>query len=152
MPDRPIAPPDDPRVAAMRDILQRLDEDAALERAIKSLGWKGRVKMSDWTPGPWASRDFPDDWDVGGPEDGSSPAFCIGTDDDVVAVVYGDYHDRDQGKNDARLIAATPELYEALTALLREVKKAGFESAHDYGWPTVIPAADAALAKARGES
>ena len=62
------------------------------------------------------------------------------------------YADQEEnGRANGELIAAAPELYEALDKLLHEILEAGFASASDYGWPKVIPAARAALAKARGE-
>ena len=66
-------------------------------------------------------------------------------------------------KNHAKLIAAAPAtaaerdrlvkvnegLVKALEALLRETELAGNANADDYGWPTVIPQARAALDEAR---
>jgi len=52
----------------------------------------------------------------------------------------------------ARLIAAAPELYEALAQLLHECVEAGFDAARDYNWPKSLADASAALAKARGET
>ncbi len=59
----------------------------------------------------------------------------------------------------AKMIAAlmnqgelVPELVTALEALLKETELAGIADAKDYGWPTVVPQARAALAKAHEES
>ena len=41
------------------------------------------------------------------------------------------------------------DLLAALEALLKEVEAAGNANADDYGWPTVVPQARAAIAKAR---
>ena len=41
-----------------------------------------------------------------------------------------------------------PDLLAALEALLKEVEAAGNANAGDYGWPTVVPQAGAAIAAA----
>ena len=51
----------------------------------------------------------------------------------------------------ARLIAAAPDLLAALEKLLNEVEAAGNATADDYGWPTVVPQARAAIARAKME-
>jgi hypothetical protein len=56
-----------------------------------------------------------------------------------------------KGEANARLIAAAPDLLAALEGLLNEVEKAGNANADDYGWPTVVPQARAAIAKARNQ-
>ncbi len=48
-----------------------------------------------------------------------------------------------------RLVKVNEGLVKALEALLRETELAGNANADDYGWPTVIPQARAALDEAR---
>jgi hypothetical protein len=50
-----------------------------------------------------------------------------------------------------RLREVNAELVRTLEALLHETELAGNANADDYGWPTVVPQARAALATARGE-
>ncbi len=49
------------------------------------------------------------------------------------------------------LRAINADLLAALEALLNEVEAAGNATADDYGWPTVVPQARAAIAKARNQ-
>jgi hypothetical protein len=51
----------------------------------------------------------------------------------------------------ACLVAAAPDMYEALVALMREVDLSGNGEARDFGWPTVCKQARAAIAKAEGK-
>jgi hypothetical protein len=48
----------------------------------------------------------------------------------------------------ARLIAAAPEMYEALLLAKQEIMASGNWGAHDYNWPEVCTKIDAAIAKA----
>lgn len=102
--------------------------------------------MSDtkWTPGPW-------EWYS------SNSYNRLGTADDYSVLLYAvTYRDGVAGiewKNsaDAHLIAAAPELYEAL----EELFDAEWMVCNDYGGKRreiVIDKAEAALKKARGES
>lgn len=81
-----------------------------------------------WTPGPW-SRHFKTGT-VKGPE-GNTVADCR----------------YKNGRNDANLIAAAPEMYEALAALIDEID----DCAQPSDWDAYVPAR-AALAKARGDT
>ena len=49
---------------------------------------------------------------------------------------------------DARLIAAAPELLEALSLLLHEVDESAIAGAKDYGWPVAVQKSRAAIEKA----
>lgn len=51
---------------------------------------------------------------------------------------------------DRRIRDAAPDLLAALEAMLNEVERAG-NAIYDYGWPTVVPQARAAIAKAKGD-
>ena len=79
-----------------------------------------------WTPGPWHSRGF--------------PTISAGKGKGMIAKVLERYMDRAEREANASLIAAAPELYEALEMML-EFPKAGPSTS----------TARAALAKARGE-
>jgi len=83
-----------------------------------------------WTPGPWeADGEFVDG------ADGSAIYTALGYDPDNVPL-----HDEIQKAN-ASLIAAAPDLYEALEGAVEAMEAAGM-SCHDER---------AAIAKARGE-
>jgi len=56
----------------------------------------------------------------------------------------------DQQEANARLIAAAPDLLEALKKLLNECEQAGLTDARDFKWPQVTSLASAAIAKAEG--
>jgi hypothetical protein len=51
----------------------------------------------------------------------------------------------------ARLIAAAPDLLEALILLEREMVESGNAQSRDYGWKPAIEKTRAAIAKATGE-
>ena len=90
--------------------------------------------MSDtkWTPGPWFNTSE-DDSVIGEVMDKPLDSGVS-----MVVSIYGE-----NAKRDARLIAAAPELYEALNAMLNDVGRAS-------SLPSAIKAR-AALAKAREE-
>jgi hypothetical protein len=52
---------------------------------------------------------------------------------------------------DWHLIAAAPEMYEALVAIKKELQLSGNWDARDYGWPDNRKLIDAALARAEGK-
>lgn len=83
-----------------------------------------------WTPGPWVTVRFVDDDD---------DIFTIGHKRGGIArMILHSQKQKDDAAANARLIAAAPELYEALYGLM-------------HGHDGSIEAAQAALAKARGE-
>jgi hypothetical protein len=57
----------------------------------------------------------------------------------------------DESAANARLIAAAPELLEALILLEREMVESGNAQSRDYGWKPAIEKTRAAIAKATGE-
>ena len=86
-----------------------------------------------WTPGPWGIHPEYPEW--------------VSTNDADIAEVSGwpPQHDEEQTAN-RHLIAAAPELYEALLSLCDYL---AFEPPHD---GPLVTAGRAALAKARGEA
>jgi hypothetical protein len=54
-----------------------------------------------------------------------------------------------QALADLHLIAAAPDLLEALELLLAEVEASGNATASDYGWPKAVSATRAAITRAR---
>ena len=97
------------------------------------------------TPGPWATHktegnggNIPDRLEIVGPEEGRRRS--------LIASIYG--FKMLEGQANARLIAAAPELYEALEAAYMVLKpqKSRFEE-----YVNAVTLARAALAKARGE-
>lgn len=59
-------------------------------------------------------------------------------------------YDRATELANARLIAAAPELLEALRDLLKEVDESLIAGANDFGWPAAVSKSRAAIAKATG--
>lgn len=89
-----------------------------------------------WTPGPWRTNEKLARQVVG---------ILQGDTGQHLAVVAGPKHDGpDEYEANARLIAAAPDLYEALAACLEWIA--------DSNGPFPVEAADAALAKAEGRS
>lgn len=116
------------------------------------------MTQTKFTPGPWQYRPHElDDWGtVRGPNgsDGYSAFICQAKD---MRYMEDDYLNKcrssktDPWEANARLIAAAPELYEAL-----EMVRDADEDCKADGFPTMPATArakiDRALAKARGES
>ncbi len=94
------------------------------------------------TPGPWAVRY---DYVVQAPayEDGRLVP---------VAQPYGVNCDGTDLFANARLIAAAPELLEALILLEAEMVASGNAGSVDFGWKPAIEKTRAAIAKATGET
>jgi hypothetical protein len=89
-----------------------------------------------WTPGPWTAYDFGADWWVANSTDDSGPMLRVGS-----------WHE--QREANAHLIAAAPDLYEALCWAIQswdEHNKHGFNMQGDW-----VQDARAALSKARGD-
>lgn len=96
--------------------------------------------MSKHTPGPWqvnGSHIYSADPDRAILAQAHNPG-CNGGDFQLVANI--------------RLIAAAPDLVEALTLLHAEMVASGNAGSEDYGWSKAISATRAAIAKARGET
>ena len=99
------------------------------------------------TPGPWMVHTY----DVNlGPY---NKALDVGTSGRAVAKVIGEFENPkvgDQARANARLIAAAPELLEALEAVTRRLEHVLHKNGIS-ALPTDIKNARAAIAKARGE-
>lgn len=98
---------------------------------------------SKHTPGPWSwqtnqanrvSIDGPDGAEVVRAEEYAGSAWV------------------EVSEDDARLIAAAPELLEALILLEHEMVESGNAGSVDYGWKPAIEKTRAAIAKATGEA
>jgi hypothetical protein len=111
-----------------------------------------------FTPGPWQRADD-DEWRI----DGAEPSAACG----VYVATVASRHDFDVDHHEplsddldaefeanASLIAAAPDLYAALSALVTEIRAYCSPECDDEGAPGAaeLKAADAALAKARGEA
>jgi hypothetical protein len=105
-----------------------------------------------FTPGPWHYR--PNEWDDWGVVKADRFTICQARAWNAIDEETLAQHRKagtDPCEANARLIAAAPDLYEAL-----EMVRDADEDCHKDGLPTIPPAArqkiDAALAKARGET
>lgn len=97
--------------------------------------------MTDWTPGPWRME-----WQT--PNMGNENATIALVGDYRVTASTPDYEVHGPDKVDARLIAAAPELYEALEAIVGAL----LDQDHVGALQIARTAGRAALAKARGET
>jgi len=94
--------------------------------------------MSKHTPGPWAVDELVDGYNIHAP---ASDCFvATASDPEMVWGAIG-------REEDARLIAAAPELFEALEATASLLEKLGHISDNSL----TVGAARAAIAKAKGE-
>lgn len=101
-------------------------------------------KETTFTPGPWVCIEV---------RTSCGRAFRIGKGEMIEGgpsggcIIYDDYgHGKNERESNARLIAAAPELYEALRAIVN------YEANPDFTkWTGVIERAADALARARGE-
>lgn len=90
------------------------------------------------TPGPWIVENEMDNGDI---------AICNKSESEIIAFVCGD--DK-KAKLDARLIAAAPELLEALRRLVIDAKLTGLD--RQAGWDSFFAQAREAIAKATGDA
>jgi len=109
-----------------------------------------------FTPGPWIKKTHHRvgrDWD-GNPK--KIPCWYISAENDVGIAVQPSYsYPRDEEAN-ANLIAAAPDLYEALAAAVATIERdrllwSGFPQQHKDDWELMLSEMKAALKKARGE-
>ncbi|MCD9005201.1 hypothetical protein LDO31_02930 [Luteimonas sp. XNQY3] len=98
--------------------------------------------MSAHTPGPWqyVATEYPRGWLIEA-RDGTYTIAVVRDGSGSVA-----------NEANARLIAAAPELLEALILLEREMVASGNAKAADYGWKPAIEKTRAAIAKATGDA
>jgi hypothetical protein len=94
--------------------------------------------MTDHTPTPWRIGPF-------GSGRGQAFSCEILAEQGPVTVQPATFHSLPDAEYAVRAVNAHAELVRGLELLLREV------DATDYGWPSAVAAARAALAKARGE-
>ena len=96
--------------------------------------------MSNFTPGPWAISSTGSVVAANGGyvAEAYDGRLCVDTYPDIAAA-------------NAALIAAAPELYEALNGLLYECIEAGHGNDTDYSWPRKIAAARSALLRAQAQ-
>ncbi len=105
--------------------------------------------MSKFTPGPWVVFNSAHDEQeiVGVTSQADEHIDSDGDGADICEMANAGYLGQEQVEANARLIAAAPDLYEALKALLHEVNEAGLGTAKDYGWPNALNKTRAALSK-----
>lgn len=104
-------------------------------------------KETTFTPGPWVCIEV---------RTSCGRAFRIGKGEMIEGgpsggcIIYDDYgHGKNERESNARLIAAAPELYEALEGLLEDFEKQMKNPSHHI--PFNYSKAKKALAKAHGE-
>lgn len=107
-----------------------------------------------WTPGPWSVSAVRL---TSPPRIGSDTRLLsVGPESDRLALVFFDMATA-RGQADAHLIAAAPELYEALSLLTKFFDMSGqaisvrWDNIHPEDRVDIVKAAQAAAAKARGE-
>lgn len=98
------------------------------------------MSNTKFTPGPWVYKQYQKGvWGVGDPN----------TNDQIAKLEWNKEYDSEAGAN-AALIAAAPELYEALGNLLLEYS--AISDSGNANHKNEIAAANRVLAKARGEN
>jgi hypothetical protein len=104
------------------------------------------VSERKWTPGPWHLSDETI-------RDGLWSKLLYGQPEGMLAIIRVGHQGGYYGDANARLISAAPDLYEALSAMIREIGEARSHgsSAIDLISSSAIEMARAALSKARGE-
>jgi hypothetical protein len=100
--------------------------------------------MPNFTKGRWAVVDTPS---VRGIFNGCSVIASDQVEDAIIAMIAEDVPNPEAN---AHLIAAAPDMYEALINIRKELRASGNWEALDYGWPANRKAIDSAIAKAEG--
>lgn len=97
------------------------------------------------TPGPWSISDET-------ARDGMRSRLIHGMPEGMLAIVRVEHQGRYYGDANARLIAAAPDLYEALSALRLQALQSSVNSpANEWGMEA-LALANAAIAKAEGRT
>lgn len=104
-----------------------------------------------WTKGPWAIHVIRHHYFIGRPK--SDNVKRDGLADVAVSIDGRELTDEAEARVEANahLIAAAPELYEALVAVL-DARANHIVNDDPSWWDDAVPKAEAALARARGES
>ena len=71
--------------------------------------------QTKWTPGPWRIIEMRGGWTIEGPNNGYGDRVCV-SENDIHDSSY--YNSRPESNANAKLIAAAPDLFEALKELL----------------------------------
>jgi hypothetical protein len=104
--------------------------------------------MSAYTPGPWFHDGNGNVWRRD-PKDLYQNGGTVAGDKSLATIHKGWHHDGAEGypvEANARLIAAAPELLEALKQAVTSMQDSGYQNSH-----VAVRAARAAIAKATGE-
>jgi hypothetical protein len=115
----------------------------------------------DWPDGKWFTHQpialgdvtmgktthTPGPWDVAGTTHSRKHLTVHAPGMDPVAFVH---NGSDRGEADARLVAAAPDMYDALTEVLAEISRINAAAGHTVFNPTATSMARAALGKAEG--
>jgi len=103
------------------------------------------TSATQWTPGPWIKKTHHRvgrDWDG---NEKKIPCWYISAENGVGIAVQPSYSDPRNAEANANLIAAAPDLYEALAAAVATIEREPL-----YDWGLLLSEMKAALKKARG--